>query len=261
MSIGSSNISGGFSPSSTYLFVDGANFRRYFDESTQVWFTSSVEFDFGKIKETFKAGKVFYYDCIDDLRADNESQKSVEERVHLKENSLNQIREISGCHIHLGTLSGTGKKKRQKEVDVLLAVQMMEHAVRGNMQKAILLSGDKDFRPLVESLVRLGLYVGVAGDKSHISRELIHSADGHKKLTFSNYYEWVLDEMRSSKPLQIDTHSLNLPLDHFSNQSGFWLEEKGQLLGKEVFLFAKSDSSHYLVSPDLFGDLIRSSNH
>lgn len=255
------NLGAGFSPHSTYLFVDGANFRRYFDEVTQRWFGQNVDFDFVKIKEFFLAGKAFYYDCIDDVRNENENQTTVDARVEVKEASLNKIREIDGCHVHLGSLSGKGKKKRQKEVDVLLAVQMMEHAVRGNMQKAILLSGDKDFRPLVESLVRLGLFVEVAGDKNHISTELIHSADGHKKLLFSNYYEWVTDETRALKPLDFDLISLNKPLNQFTTHNKFWLEDKGKLKDADVFLYTQSDATYHLVSPDLFGDLIRSGKH
>ena len=115
----------------TYLFVDGSNFRQYFNETTQKWFGQEVEFDFKKIKDFFQAEKAFYYDCVDDVKTDNENQQDFDERVEAQEIKLNKIREVEGCHVHLGSLSGKGKKKRQKEVDVLLAVQMMEHAFLG----------------------------------------------------------------------------------------------------------------------------------
>ena len=96
----------------TYLFVDGSNFRQYFNETTQKWFGQEVEFDFEKIKNFFLAEKAFYYDCIDDIKTDNETQKGFDTRVDLQEKYLNRIREVEGCHVYLGSLSGRGKKKR-----------------------------------------------------------------------------------------------------------------------------------------------------
>jgi uncharacterized LabA/DUF88 family protein len=220
----------------TYLFVDGSNFRQYFNETTQKWFGQEVEFDFKKIKDFFQAEKVFYYDCIDDIKTVSETPQDFEIRVNLQEEKLNKIREVQGCHVHLGSLSGKGKKKRQKEVDVLLAVQMMEHAFRGNMSKAILLSGDKDFRPLVESLVRLGLFVEVVGDQKHISKDLIHSADTHRTLNFVRYYDWVTIQSQIAKPLEIRTTSF-FP-DKFQ-EDGFHCIKEGKFLNNDVKVFIK----------------------
>lgn len=231
----------------TYLFVDGANFRQYFNEDTQKWFGRVVEFDFKKIKDFFNAEKAFYYDCIDDIKTDSETPQDFEIRVNFQEEKLNKIREVEGCHVHLGSLSGKGKKKRQKEVDVLLAVQMMEHAFRGNMSKAVLLSGDKDFRPLVESLVRLGLFVEVVGDQKHISKDLIHSADTHRTLNFIRYYEWVTNEFQITKPLEITTTSF-FP-DKFQ-EDGFHCIKEGVALDSEVKAFVRSGIKEFwLYSP------------
>lgn len=231
----------------TYLFVDGSNFRQYFDEITQKWFGQEVEFDFKKIKEFFNAEKAFYYDCIDDVKTDNENQNDFDARVNLQEEKLNKIREVEGCHVHLGSLSGKGKKKRQKEVDVLLAVQMMEHAFRGNMSKAVLLSGDKDFRPLVESLVRLGLFVEVVGDQKHISKDLIHSADTHKTLNFRNYYKWVKDEFYEINPLNIKTLSFFVGK---AKEDGFHCIKTGKFFDEDVMAFIKEGIQNFwLYSP------------
>lgn len=234
---------------STYLFVDGSNFRQYFNETTQKWFGQEVEFDFKKIKDFFQAEKAFYYDCIDDIKIDNENQQDFEARVDLQEVKLNKIREVEGCHVHLGSLSGKGKKKCQKEVDVLLAVQMMEHAFRGNMSKAILLSGDKDFRPLVESLVRLGLFVEVVGDKNHISKDLIHSADNHRTLNFPNYYNWVREEFYEIKPLTIQTLSFFIKK---AREDGFHSIKKGKFFNNDVEVFIKSGISNFWLYSSIF---------
>lgn len=225
----------------TYLFVDGANFRRYFNEITQKWFGHEVEFDFKKVKDFFQAEKAFYYDCIDDIKTDNETQQEFDERVDLQEKKLNKIREVEGCHVQLGSLSGKGKKKRQKEVDVLLAVQMMEHAFRGNITKAVLLSGDKDFRPLVESLVRLGLFVEVAADQNHISSDLIHSADANKKLSIDEYFEFSPQDIQKQKPKDV------LSLSFFKDRAvseGYWLNKKGIFRDIEIYIFTNGRAAH-----------------
>jgi uncharacterized LabA/DUF88 family protein len=223
----------------TYLFVDGANFRKYYNETTQKWFGQEVEFDFGYIKAIFGAEKAFYYDCIDDIKTDNENQAAFDLRVDLQEEKLNKIREVEGCHVHLGSISGKGKKKRQKEVDVLLTVQMMEHAFRGNISQAVLLSGDKDFRPLVESLVRLGLFVHVVADQNHFSSDLLHSADKHTKLNFKNYYDWTLTDFQNKKRLEIAT------VDFFPERAetnDFRLIKDGNWNDNEVRLYQRRTS-------------------
>jgi uncharacterized LabA/DUF88 family protein len=63
--------------------------------------------------------------------------------------------------MRLGSLRGAPKKRRQKEVDVLLAADMLTHGYDGNMDKAILIAGDLDFRRVVEALVRRGVFVEV----------------------------------------------------------------------------------------------------
>lgn len=226
---------------STYLFVDGSNFRQYFNETTQKWFGQEVGFDFKKIKDFFRAEKAFYYDCIDDIKTDSENQQDFESRVDLQEVNLNKIREVEGCHVHLGSLSGKGKKKRQKEVDVLLAVQMMEHAFRGNMSKAILFSGDKDFRPLVESLVRLGLFVEVVGDQNHISSDLIHAADASRKLSIDEYFEFSPNYFQKQMPKDISSQSF---FKDRAESEGYWLDRKGIYNDIEILVYTNGQAAY-----------------
>lgn len=246
----------------TYLFVDGSNFRQYFNESTQKWFGQEVEFDFNKIKEFFKAEKAFYYDCIDDIKNDHETDDNFHVRVNAQEEKLNKIREVEGCHVFLGSLRKAKKQKNrgQKEVDVMLAVQMMEHAFRGNMNKAVLLSGDLDFRPLVESSIRLGLFVEVVGDRSHISQDLIHSADSHKKLTFQNYHAWSNREFQTFKPIDIKLLSF---FDVTAKEDGFTMIKTGIFQDNLINIYLRnSDSSFWLSSPlySLFSNIALVSN-
>jgi len=58
---------------------------------------------------------------------------------------------------------------------VLLATEMLTHAIHRNMEKAIVLSGDLDFKPV--ALVNLGTHISVCCDKESGSKELYWAAD------------------------------------------------------------------------------------
>jgi hypothetical protein len=78
---------------------------------------------------------------------------------------------------------------------------MMNHAVRKNMGRAVLITGDRDFRPLVESLVQMGIFVVVAGDKAHGSRELLRAADSSIAFGFEDYFNLSTQSLQSDYPL------------------------------------------------------------
>jgi hypothetical protein len=71
------------------------------------------------------------------------------------------------------------------------------------MDRAILLSGDRDFEPLVHSLVQTGIQVHVAGDKAHTSAHLRRAADASTLLTFDDYYEFTVRPMKARFPLNV----------------------------------------------------------
>src|SRR5262249_1176454 len=58
-----------------------------------------------------------------------------------------------------------------------LAVQALMHVFRRNTRVLTLLTGDLDFKPLVEALVQEGAYVTLAYEKRTTARELIYAAD------------------------------------------------------------------------------------
>ncbi len=173
--------------SSTYLFVDAGHLYQYFHETLSKFFLSDAEIDFEKLKRYFSAKKCFYYDCLDDKKKNKETEDEFQNRIKEHNERLTKIRETAGCHVRLGSLTGSDKNRRQKEVDVLLTVDMMTHAVRQNMTHAVLITGDRDFKPLVESLVQLGIFVTIAGHIKHTSMELAWAADNHDVLSLSKY--------------------------------------------------------------------------
>src|SRR6185312_746069 len=112
-----------------------------------------------------------------DIRLDSESEEAFRARLDHQRAEFQQIQSLSGFHVRLGRMTGRSGNIRQKGVDVLLAVEMLDNAFRKNMDEAWLLAGDADFVPLVEAVTRLGTWVNVFYDAHAASRELYSSAD------------------------------------------------------------------------------------
>jgi hypothetical protein len=133
---------------------------------------------------------VFYYDCIDNEKKNGESQTDFDARVAAQEEYLDAIDALEGFHVRRGHLA-SGRNKQQKEVDVLLAVDMMNHAFSRNMTKALLISGDRDFRPVVQSVAAIGTYVQVMYRKETGAKPLGNAADFVEHLDVTKLIEWT----------------------------------------------------------------------
>jgi hypothetical protein len=89
----------------------------------------------------------------------------------------------------------------QKEVDILIAVDMLTHCHNRNMHSATLLAGDLDFRPLIETLVREGMYVELQYERSSANAELVAGADARRELDLYGLHNMLDHAFRSANPL------------------------------------------------------------
>src|SRR5712691_1228238 len=80
--------------------------------------------------------------------------------------------------VRRGTVAGGhARSKRQKGVDVQLAVDALQQAQRGTFDVALLLSGDGDFVPVIEAVRESGHLACVCGFESTMASELRRVAD------------------------------------------------------------------------------------
>lgn len=70
----------------------------------------------------------------------------------------------------------------QKEIDASMICEMLSHAYRDNYDTAIVVSGDRDFRPAIEHIQSLGKRVEVAGFSLTMSEILARSGDTYHDL-------------------------------------------------------------------------------
>jgi len=163
-----------------YLFVDGGYLRKHLDEWSRVFFPGArIEVDFNQVARGFQ--KTFYYDCLPPQNK-GELHEAYEKRIQPQREFFNELKELNGFHVYEGTTSGIGAKARQKQVDIMIAVHMLSHTIRGNMSKVTLVAGDLDFKPLIDALVQEGMHVTLWCNRRSTSRELAYAADARRDL-------------------------------------------------------------------------------
>ncbi len=70
-----------------------------------------------------------------------------------------------------------GDRFVQKEVDVSLACEMLEHALMDHFDVAVIVSGDRDFVPVMQKVQAAGKRVEVAAFQNEMNAESRRSAD------------------------------------------------------------------------------------
>ena len=188
-----------------YAFIDAAYLREETNEILKQCFGENVKYeDLSLDKMTPNFTKVFYYDCLP-AKNNNENNNDYNARIEPNKQFLDKIHDYKGYHVFEGSTSGVGNRARQKQVDVMLSVDMLMHAVRGNMSKATLLSGDLDFNPVVESLVEEGMWVTLWCNPKSSSRKLIHAADQVRKFYIGSLYPALPEDTKQD--CQIPSHN------------------------------------------------------
>lgn len=178
-----------------YLFVDGGAFRSILERLSNEYLNGDdlLSFiDFERMASNFT--KVFYYDCYLPEKHTQVYQMLLEKQIAL----FNKMRSASGFHVIEGITRKNARRNEQKGVDVNIAVDMLMHTYRKNMDKAYLLTGDADFIPLVKSLVNEGMYVTLIYDKKSTSNDLLLEVDDNIVIDFDLLSEWI-DSNNSSK--------------------------------------------------------------
>lgn len=166
-----------------YLFIDGGCLR-----ATVQQISKEVCSDSQRIRPLLKwfgmgFKKSYYYDAVP-AQERGEKIASYERRVENAHTEIDRIRSLDRFHVALGEIKGKRGNRRQKQVDVRLAVDMLTHAFKANFTEATLLAGDDDFIPLIETLVREGVEVTI-WHPPQASEQLLASADNRREFSLA----------------------------------------------------------------------------
>ena len=98
-------------------------------------------------------------------------------------------------------MAGSGSRARQKQVDVQIAVDLLTHSYRKNMHGAAFIAGDQDFKPLVEAVVRDGMFIEIWFEESSASRDLLDAADARRRLDLYTVQRYLAAPFQKAHPL------------------------------------------------------------
>lgn len=219
-----------------YLFIDGGYLRSQLIKISAVYFGGKALFKhiaFENILSHFRYHKCFYYDCLPGKNP-NEKLDDYEKRCFEMQSEFDWLSEFRGVHVITGVVVSEGKKQRQKQVDVQIAVDMLSHSHRRNMTYATLLAGDQDFKPLIRALVFDGIFVELWCAKKNTSKELILAADAKLDFDIRNLIGMLSHEFKSVNPLPAGTEGLH------ENRSIKPLKSGKTVTGKDIFLYEKN---------------------
>ncbi len=167
-----------------YLFVDGAYLKKCLERFSKDFFDGVMpSINYSSLFSGYR--KVFYYDCLPPKRPEYTTE-DYEVAVDQMEGFFCQLRSLPGVHVYEGFIKGE-RRPRQKGVDVAIAVDMLTHSYKKNMDKATLLAGDLDFLPLVEALVKDGMYVNLWYCDFSVAKDLVFAADEGCLFTIDTY--------------------------------------------------------------------------
>lgn len=228
----------------SYLFIDGAYLRSIVESLGEECFGDSrVPIDYGVLANGFT--KVFYYDCPPPMKS-QESEGEYERRIAAYEAHCKKLKSLRGWHVVEGIVKRTGKRARQKEVDILIAVDMLTHTYRRNMHRVAFIAGDQDFRPLVEAVVREGMFIELWYEPTSASSELIFAADAHRPLEPFTFHGWLERHYRNAHPMP---ESCSQP--DRDTECGILIAQATGELCAELY---KTPHRYVLLQPDTFND-------
>ena len=95
----------------SYLFIDGAYFRKCRDQVMTAMFGEGADTDYGKMASDLGCKKGFYYDCADEKRK-TEDETTFKARLETQKAEFNVIRSYPGFHVFEGTLSGNDARRK-----------------------------------------------------------------------------------------------------------------------------------------------------
>ena len=230
-------------PVATYAFIDGNYLHTNFKGLMAAFYDVVPAIDYQRLAATLDATRFFFYDAIDYSRSDGETDADYERRVADLEALHDHINSCPGFHVRDGHVRRSRRRGReQKGVDVQLAVDAMEHAARGNMQAAVLLAGDLDFEPLVNSLVRLGVRTRLVYVPQHTSKTLMRAADDIRKLTLQHFHAFA------GASFQRDHAAIQVRYgERFGNDPELQTAREGSWGGRRVRLFHRSPGGNPLL--------------
>jgi uncharacterized LabA/DUF88 family protein len=187
-----------------YLFIDGAFFESVFSPMLKHIFPQEDLFTAIDLRNlTREYDRAFYYDALP-AKKTSESDSDWESRRDQKEALFNKLSLSPNLHVRSGiSRYRRGRGTEQKGVDILLAIEALQHATLGNIDVACFMLSDLDFYPLFEALIQTRVKSTLYYDPHKTSKDLIYAADVAVALTAETLNGWLRNDLNRRTHLNI----------------------------------------------------------
>jgi uncharacterized LabA/DUF88 family protein len=227
-----------------YAFIDGRYLEIAYNSLIYRFFGVDGELDYRAVASGLGAQRIYYYNAVDDEKRAAETDLQFEQRVAAEVARLSTINQLPGFHVRLGSVTGKAiKRRRQKQVDVQLAVDALLHAFNGNMSDVQLIAGDLDFKPLVEALVQLGVPTYVHYERTSATADFYQAADHAPEFDLYTAWSWSMPAFRARNPIPSASLNSSPPNRGTVQHTGRW---NGRAIEK---VFDSNSSIYTLFSP------------
>jgi uncharacterized LabA/DUF88 family protein len=180
-----------------YLFIDGGCLRQSILEIEKTYAAGArLDVNFAALTSGFQ--KVFYYDALPS-RLGTESEIDFKVRHDAVAAFHDRLGALDRFHVCEGETrrSLSRGKQEQKKVDIMIAVDMLTHSFRRNMEQATLLTADLDFKPLLDALIMDGMFVTLWYPSNRTNADLVKSADKRRHLNVRTIHGALLSSSQS----------------------------------------------------------------
>lgn len=164
------------------IFVDGG----YVNKILKNYFNAQ-NIDFLKLSETIctqlklKRLRTYFYHCLPIVR--NNNKEDLIKQAGMQK-FLAKIKRLPRFEVKLGKLQIIGNKFKQKMIDVLMSLDIVNMSYENHMQHAVLIAGDSDFIPAIKKAKDNGTIVHLYYHPSSVHNEILDEVDELHEITF-----------------------------------------------------------------------------
>ena len=230
---------------SKYVFIDGAAILQFVADAAQrLSPEEEAPINYDLMRAQFGADRVFFYDAYPTNR-DGGDEEQLSQRWNEKDAFFKQLSRLDAMHVRTGTTRH--RKKRgleQKGVDIQLAIEAYQHAVRGNIETAVIVTNDLDFYPLLDALTQIRVRTELRYDRGKTSEELIEAADFAKPLSLREFANWC-------DPPYPEYGTISYANQDYLNRgpSGAPEFKRGRFLDRELVIYTDTQRDGYIIQP------------
>jgi len=164
-----------FSLEKCAIFIDGGYFnkvlKKYFNNSPVNYLKFSEEICF---ELELRRLRTYFYHCLPFVRGGNKEDEIKHSKMYL---FLSKLKRLPRFEVKLGKLQIIGNQFKQKMVDVLMSLDIVDMCFDNQIQHVLLVAGDSDFVPAIKKAKSCGAIVHLFYHPDSVHNRLLDEVD------------------------------------------------------------------------------------